>query len=218
MTIPWLEAAITRVLGRDLAEGAISQISKYLGLLVNWQKTTRLVGSSDLRWLVDNVVLDSLLFTKVIPNDARRILDLGSGAGLPGIVLAIVLADVDVTLVEARRKRASFLSHVVRELELSRVRVVHARLSEAMIPADLRAAFDAVVMRCAGDIGSVVPLALELVGQRGVVVASGPPQGTLEGTGSWVSVAGVVPGSTRQFLRLSRGAATTSASGETARP
>jgi len=215
VTIPGLEAAIARVLGHELAASAIDQASKYLELLVKWQNTTRLVGSSDVRWIVDNVILDSLLFAKVLPNDARRVLDLGSGAGVPGIPLAIALPHLDMTLVEARRRRASFLSHVIRELQLSRVRVVHNRLSETNIPHDLFGAFDAVVMRCAGDCDSVIPLALELITPAGVVIASGPPQETSPSEATWLSVAGVSPGSTRHFLRVSRTAPNEPRSGDT---
>jgi len=65
----------------------VDQSAKYLALLVKWQRTQRLIGSSDPDWIVDHILLDSLLFTRVVPETTRSILDVGSGAGVPGVPL-----------------------------------------------------------------------------------------------------------------------------------
>src|SRR5687768_10672899 len=149
---PAVEAALRRgaqeILGRPLTQEQVDQFVKYLELLVKWQKVQRLVGSVEPRSMVDDLILDSLLFVRVLQPGIRSLMDLGSGAGLPGIPLAIVVPETDITLVEARQKRASFLSTAVRELRLERVRVVGSRAEE--LPPELGHAFDAVVMRCAG--------------------------------------------------------------------
>ena len=201
-----LDMAVARVLGRELPSSAIDQIDNYLELLTVWQRTTRLVGSSDVQWMVDNLVLDSLLFAKVLPNGASRLLDFGSGAGVPGILLAIALPDTDVTLVESRRKRASFLAQAVRQLELSRTRVVHDRLTEGRLPPELLNAFDAVVMRCSGELGSVLPIVMQLVRPGGSVIASGPPADESVPQARSVLVPGATPGSKRRFEVIVRGA------------
>src|SRR5207249_905098 len=86
---------------------------------------------------------------RLLPPGARRILDVGSGAGVPGVPLKIVLADAALTLLEARAKRVSFLAAVVRELGLLQCEVLNARLDA--IRGDRAGHYDAVVMRCAGD-------------------------------------------------------------------
>jgi 16S rRNA (guanine527-N7)-methyltransferase len=198
--------AVARVLGRELPSSAIDQIVNYLELLTLWQRTTRLVGSSDVQWMVDNLVLDSLLFAKVLPNGTSRLLDFGSGAGVPGIPLAIALPDIDVTLVESRRKRASFLAQAIRQLDLSRTRVVHDRLTEESLPPELLNVFDAVVMRCSGELGSVLPIVMRLVRPGGFVIASGPPADESAPQARSVVVPGAHPGSRRRFEVIVRDA------------
>ncbi len=150
-----------------------ASIDKYLQLLRKWQKTHRLVGSVEPAWLIENVVLDSLCFLDALPPRARSVADLGSGAGIPGIPIAIVRPDLEVVLIEARARRVSFLSTVVRELSLSRVAVVGSR-AEALGP-EYDRRFDAVLMRCAGGIEDVLVTARRLVAEHGVVIAAAPP-------------------------------------------
>src|SRR4030095_4695568 len=67
-------------------------------------------------WIVEHLFLDSLLFLRLVPSTARSLADIGSGAGMPGVPIRIVRSDAEVTLVESRRRRASFFSALVREL------------------------------------------------------------------------------------------------------
>ena len=189
MTAP-LEVALREgaqeILGRPLSEAQAQQFNKYSELLVKWQKVQRLVGSIDPASILDDLLLDSLLFVRVLPPNIRSLMDLGSGAGLPGIPLSIVLPEARVTLVEARQKRASFLSTVVRDLGLQRARVIASR-AEAL-PAELVHSFDAVVMRCAGRLDEMMPLAARFVAPGGLVIASGPPQEEPLTAGSWTNI------------------------------
>ena len=175
------------ILRRPLTRLELSKFYKYLDLLLKWQKSQRLVGSTEPGWIVENLLLDSLLFLPVLPSPLRTLLDLGSGAGLPGIPLKIVLGEVELVLVEARRKRVSFLASVIRELGLEHARVVGRRVEDAMD--ELEGGFDAVVMRCVGDPGDLLPIASRLVVRPGgVVVASGPPKPRPLPIGDWVTV------------------------------
>jgi 16S rRNA (guanine527-N7)-methyltransferase len=168
-----LRGGAQEILGHPLSNEQADQFIKYLELLVKWQRVQRLVGSVDPESMVHDLLLDSLLFVRVLPPGIRTLMDLGSGAGLPGIPLAIVLPTTDVTLVEARQKRASFLSTAVRELGLRRARVLGSRAQD--LPIDLDHAFDAVVMRCAGPLDEVMPVAARFVAPGGCVAATGPP-------------------------------------------
>ena len=146
---------------------------------MKWQKAQRLVGSDDPAWIGSDLIADSLLFSRVIPGAIRRLIDIGSGAGCPGIPLAIVMPDVSFTLVESRQRRASFLRAVVRELGLANTEVINQRLES--LPARLAGGFDAAVMRCAGDPRRLLQLTLPLLCPGGVMVASGPPWRVAEG-------------------------------------
>ena len=154
-----------------------------------------MVGPSDPAWIVDHIILDSLLFTRVLPPESHRVLDVGSGAGVPGVPLKIVLSGVAFTLLEARAKRISFLSTVVRELTLRDCEVLHARLETVAM--NRPGHFDAVVMRCAGDPSSLQASTLSLLRPGGVVIASGPPRRRESRGGHWREIDG--PLGRRQF-------------------
>lgn len=191
-----LKVGAAAVLGRPLTLGEHAQLNKYLDLLIKWYHTHRLVSSSSPHWLVENVILDSLLFLRVLPDQAVNVADLGSGAGVPGIPIAVVRRDLHLTLIESRRRRASFLATAVRELALGDVRVVDDRAER--VP-ELSAAFDAVVARCAGRPRVVLESALALLRPGGTLAISGPPAGATVPDGPWVTVPGIRTGSTRRF-------------------
>jgi 16S rRNA (guanine527-N7)-methyltransferase len=185
-------------LGRPLAQSERDQIDKYLEILVKWQKTHRLVGSIEPAWLVANVVLDSLCFLEALPIETRVAADLGSGAGIPGIPIAIVRPDVEISLIEAQQRRISFLSTVVRELALARVRVIGARAED--LGPEREGRFDALVMRCAGQPETMLRTALRLVRSGGVVIVGAGPRSKPLGNGERLVVS-MVTGASRALHR-----------------
>lgn len=197
-----LEVRGRAILGRPFTARELAGFETYLDLLLAWQRTHRLVGSADPAWIVERLFLDSLLFRAALPSPCPRLLDLGAGAGFPGLPLKIAGLVEELVLVEARRRRASFLATVVRELELAGVRVVNDR-AEAVV-STMQAAFDAVVMRCAGDPADLLALALAFVVPGGVVVSGGPPaERAVPGT-EVLAVPGVRPGESRNLLLARR--------------
>jgi 16S rRNA (guanine527-N7)-methyltransferase len=118
---------------------------KYLGELVIWNKAYNLTAVRDPAEMVTRHLLDSLV---VLPHVRGRAVDVGSGAGLPGLPLAIADPALHVTLLDSNGKKARFLRHVQRQLALPNVEVVEAR-AEAHAPA---APFDTVVTRAFGSL------------------------------------------------------------------
>lgn len=170
----WLAEGARPTLGRPLTPNEIQSFRRYLDLLRRWNRVHRLVGSERPAWIVERLFLDSLLYLPLLPPRAARVLDLGSGAGIPGVPLKIVRPDLFLVLAEARRKRASFLRLIVRELALSGVEVVERRLGpEGWQP---ESPFDAVVVRCAGDPVEVARVARRLIREGGKIIVSGPPR------------------------------------------
>jgi 16S rRNA (guanine527-N7)-methyltransferase len=204
-----VEAALRRgaedILARPLSEADVARSLRFLALLHRWGASQRLVGRRDPDWVVRGLFLDSLLFSKVLDPAPASVLDLGSGAGFPGVPLKIAFPETAVTLLEARRRRASFLRAVVRVMDVRGLRVVHARAESVAL--ELAQRFDAVVTRCSGAPRAIIPLARRFVRPGGMAVLSGaePDSTGLEGKPppdlcERVSVAGLGPGTTRMFL------------------
>jgi 16S rRNA (guanine527-N7)-methyltransferase len=192
-----LAGGASPILGRSLTDQERGNFDKYLSILIKWQKAHRLVGSTDPMWIVEHLFLDSLLFLRLLPSSVRTLADVGSGAGLPGLPLKIVRSELEVVLIESRRRRATFLATAIREMKLSGIRVLEGRLEN--VAADLGQRLDAVVMRCAGDVESMIPAAATITTRDGIVIASGPPAPRQLSLGEWVTVQGVTSGTTRRF-------------------
>ena len=186
-----------KILGEPLRDSQSQALIRYMDLIVEWNRVHRLVGSSERAWLVKNVLLDSLLFLRVLPPSIATLLDIGSGAGVPGIPIKIARPGVSLVMVESRRKRASFLGAAGRALGLSGVRVVHGRAEDLLRQGER---FDAVVARCAGELDAMLDLGSSLVTSTGVVVlAGGPGTGEVPGASS-VQIVNPATGAARSFV------------------
>lgn len=126
-----LQAA--QALGRELTNGQAEKLALYLRLLVKWNRAMNLVGKGDWRSIFEGLVIDSLYLADFLAGlgHERVSLDLGAGAGLPGIPLRILREVGEYWLVESREKRVVFLRLALGELKLPGVRVFHGR-AEAM--------------------------------------------------------------------------------------
>jgi len=121
-----LAAGLGRLLPEPVDAGRLSRLTAYLRLLHRWNQTYNLTAIRDPHQMITRHVLDSL---SVLPwTGEGPLLDAGTGAGLPGIPLAIMQPQRDIVLLDSAGKKIRFLNHVVRELSLDRVRPVQARL------------------------------------------------------------------------------------------
>lgn len=186
------------ILGRILEPHEREAFRRYLSLLQRWQRVHRLVGSVEPRWVIENLFLDSLLFLRVMPPGVAAVVDVGSGAGFPGIPIGIVRPDLNLTVIESRQRRVSFLSTVVRDLSLTGVRVLGARV-EGIASEAVMGAFDTAIARCAGNPATLLHMAARLVAPGGSVIVSGPPERRHLEQGEWIEVPGLRPGVTRRF-------------------
>jgi 16S rRNA (guanine527-N7)-methyltransferase len=149
----------------------------YAELLVRWQRVHRLVGSTDPGWMVDHLMLDSLLFGQLLPSPDALTMDFGSGAGIPGIPLKIAHRGLRMVLLEPRRRRASFLAEAVRTLNLDDTRVIGLRSEDALRKQpELTGSFHMVLARCAGPSAETLASTAAFAGRNGRIVISGPPR------------------------------------------
>jgi len=109
-----------------LTEAKLDLLIDYLGMIQKWNKAYNLVGTSNTNELVQKHLLDSI---SIIPHiKTSPVLDVGSGAGLPGIPLAISLPDISFTLLDSNGKKARFMRQVVMDLKLTNVEIVQTRV------------------------------------------------------------------------------------------
>ncbi|MDA8110688.1 MAG: 16S rRNA (guanine(527)-N(7))-methyltransferase RsmG [Betaproteobacteria bacterium] len=162
------EAALDRGLGElglGLPAGARGKFLAYLGLLAKWNRTYNLTAIRDPLQMVSHHLLDSLAVVRHLR--AGRLADIGSGAGLPGIPIAIAEPERLVVLNDRSQKRAAFLRQAVIELPLPNAQV-HAGRAEAWQPLER---FAVVISRAYAELAEFVAACRHLVAPGGVLAA-----------------------------------------------
>jgi 16S rRNA (guanine527-N7)-methyltransferase len=139
-------AAAAQQLGLQLSDTQLDQLLAYLGLIQKWNKVYNLTAVRDPQAMLTQHLVDSLSLLPALHRHAAgralRLMDVGSGGGLPGVVVAICEPSIDVSCVDAVAKKASFIKQVAAELGLKNQHGEHARVEE------LRAApFDLITSR-----------------------------------------------------------------------
>ena len=161
-------ATLARTLGLgELDPAALPGFERYLARLLEWNQRINLTAVTDPDEVVRKHFADCLALVPHVPHGATLV-DLGSGAGFPGAVVALARPDLEVTLVEPSHKRAAFLRVLVRELPLPRT-VVRAETYEAAVAA-VRGRFDAAVSRATWDLPDWLERGRALVRPGGLVL------------------------------------------------
>ncbi len=168
-----------RCLGLELSDEHLARFSLYLEETARWSRATSLISQTDPAVIIRKHILDSLAIAPLIPADAR-LLDLGSGAGFPGLVLAILQPSRQVALIEARRKRVSFLKETARRIKVVNVQVYEGRAEVLAKEDSLRNCFAVVITRATWSLKEFLLLASPFVADGGIAVAMKGPQGKQE--------------------------------------
>ena len=158
-------AAGLAALGMDLPQATQQKLLDYLALLVKWNKVHNLTAVRDPEEMVTLHLLDSLA---VLPHlKGVRLLDVGSGAGLPGIPLALARPDLSVTVLDSSHKKTTFQRQAKAELGLSNLDVVCGRVEDYR-PAQK---FECIVSRAFSDIAEFIKLTSHLLAEGGMWLA-----------------------------------------------
>ncbi len=159
-------------LGLELSDAQLSKLLDYVALLAKWNAVYNLTAIRDPRQMLIQHILDSL---SIVPHLAglgpSSVLDVGSGGGLPGIVLAIVLPDWTVTLNDIVHKKTAFQAQAKAELGLTNLSVVTGRVETLKPGVEVLSKFDVIVSRAFAELADFVTLARHLVAEKGAIWA-----------------------------------------------
>jgi len=180
-------------LGLGLSDAQFEQLLGYLALIQKWNKVYNLTAVRDPQEMLTHHLLDSL--TAISPlvrhtgGQPAKVLDVGSGGGLPGIVLAICRPELDVNCVDTVGKKAAFIQQVAASLKLSNLQGIHARVETLTGP------FDVICCRAFASLPDFVTWSRAALAQQGVWMAmkGKHPQAEIDGLPTGVQVFHVEP-------------------------
>ena len=184
----------------ELSEEQVAKFETYLDLILKWNGRMNLTAVQDRMGILTRHFVECIACARALPDGIRAVLDFGSGAGFPGVPIAICRPEITVTLAESQAKKAGFLSEVVRVLNL-KSRVFTGRAET------INATFDCVTLRAVDRMKEAVWLASKLIAANGwLVIMStvGTYKELVESTGGvfrWSSPS-ILPGSDQRIVSL----------------
>ena len=152
-------------LNLSIAEDKVEQLLGFIKLLEKWNKAYNLTAIRDREDMVRLHLLDSLAIVPFI--EGKRVIDIGTGAGLPGIPLAIYLPDIEFILLDSNAKKTRFVQQAIIDLKLGNVSVCHNRV-EQYHP---EKGFDTAITRAFASLSDIVQLTTHLLNKDGVLLA-----------------------------------------------
>ena len=172
---PFLEGL--HQLGLELTEQQMGQFLRYQQELLDWNTRINLTAITDPEEVLLKHFLDSLSLLMAYDRPEARLLDIGAGAGFPGIPLKIVRSLWQVVLLEATGKKVRFLQHMIEMLQLKNVEAVHGRAEELAHKAEYRASFDVVTARAVASLPALLEYAAPFCRVGGQIIL--PKKGEL---------------------------------------
>ncbi|MBF0337021.1 MAG: 16S rRNA (guanine(527)-N(7))-methyltransferase RsmG [Nitrospirae bacterium] len=169
LPIPILREGLT-ALAIPAAEWLLEAFGVYLRELKRWSRIHNLTAITEDVDIVRRHFLDSLLYLRCLPPDARSVIDVGSGAGFPGIPMKLVRPELLLCLLEPTGKKVAFLRHMVATLSLPDVTVLQGRVED--IPVIPGGTYDAAVVRSLFSVDAFLTKTAALVKPRGVMILS----------------------------------------------
>lgn len=156
--------------GVTLDDAQVSALFDFKGILLEWNKIMNLTAIEEERDVITKHFVDSLSIMPFL-NGVRSIIDVGSGAGFPGIPVKIAKPDPEVVLLDSLEKRIHFLNTVITALRLKGITAVHSRAEDAGSSTDYREKFDAAVARAVASLPVLLEYCLPLVKTGGIFIA-----------------------------------------------
>lgn len=158
--------------GLELTEVQYEQFIKYMRLLQEWNEKINLTAITEDEEVIKKHFIDCIkAFKSDAIKNARKIIDVGTGAGFPGLPIAIMNPNVEVTLLDSLNKRINYLNIVIRELGLKNVITIHSRAEDGARKPELREKFDVATSRAVANMAVLSEFCMPYVKKGGYFVA-----------------------------------------------
>lgn len=165
-------------LGIEFSIEQVNSLFIYLAELKKWNRKINLTAIRDERDMIIKHVLDSLSYIRgFVQTERVRLLDMGSGAGFPALPIKVVRPGISVTLVESVKKKAAFLRHIIRTLNLDAVEVADKRTEE--LDASFQASYDVVTARAFASMAAALATGTPFLKAGGLLILSRGPEETI---------------------------------------
>lgn len=161
-------------IGLDITEKESKNLYKYMLLMLEWNENVNLTAITEEKEIIYKHFIDSLSVNKYLTNK-EKIMDIGTGAGFPGIPLKIFNEDLNFILVDSLNKRINFLEEVKNELNLNKLELVHARAEELAKNKNYREKMDIVVSRAVARLRILAEYMLPFVKKNGICICMKGP-------------------------------------------
>lgn len=162
-------------LGISISRGKLQLFRIYRDEIILWNRRINLVSVKKASEIWIKHFIDSLTVLFLLQKQEAKLLDIGAGAGFPGVPLKIVREDLDVYLLESSRRRVSFLKHVCRSLGLKNISVIHHRVEDFAKEVNSGSKFDAVISRAALKLPDLIRIGSKFLTEDGQLIAMKGP-------------------------------------------
>ena len=150
----------------NLSTKQLNQLDKFYNLLIEWNKKINLTRITEKEEVYLKHFYDSLTISKVVDlNKVNTLVDVGTGAGFPGIVLKIVYPNLKITLIDSLQKRVNYLNEIIKDLELKNIKVIHQRAE------DHKEKYDIVTSRAVASFNKLLGYTHHLINENGQIIA-----------------------------------------------
>jgi len=159
------------------SEELITNLRVYLWELYSWNQRINLTGLKTMKEMAVKHVGDTLTLIRFLPEGVHHVLDIGTGPGVPGLILKLFRPDLEIVLIDAIRKKVSFLNTVIAIIGLKGIWAEHCRVGPKDIPMHLPSeGFDVIVSQAVGPLNELARMARPLLSANGLVIAMKGPK------------------------------------------